>query len=226
MRTVLAALLILSASAAFSQKKETRDVGDFNSVGLGIHAELYLTQGSPHELVIEASEDQLDRIETEVRNGHLKIKSESWRSNFKNVKIWVTMPEVNGLYLSGSGKMVAETPIESGELEMKVSGSGKIEIDELRGDELDVSISGSGDVYLKGSADEMELSISGSGGLHAAGLKVGEADVRLSGSGSCEIDATDELNAAISGSGKVHYFSNPQVDAAVSGSGKVRKGNR
>ena len=101
LRSSLAFLLLLVVSSAYSQKKETRDVSDFNSIGLSIHAELYLTQGSGHKVVIEASEDQLGKIETEVKNGNLKIKTQSWSTNFKNVRIWVTMPDVNGLYMSG-----------------------------------------------------------------------------------------------------------------------------
>lgn len=226
LKSSLTILLLLAATAAFSQNKETRDVGKFNTIGLAINAELYLSQGSGHEVIIEAPEDQLAKIETEVKNGNLKIKTESWRTKFKNVKIWVTMPDVNGLYMSGSGKLMAETPIKSNDLEIRVSGSGKVKISELSGEELGISISGSGDVYLGGSAEEIGLSISGSGGLHAADLKVSEVDARISGSGSCSVDAIDELDASISGSGRVTYYSNPQVNASVSGSGKVKKGDR
>ena len=89
-----------------------------------------------------------------------------------------------------------------------------------------MGISGSGDLNLKGTADEMGMSISGSGGVHAAGLKVGVCEARISGSASCQVDASEKLNAKISGSGKITYYSQPQVDATVSGSGKVRKGEK
>jgi hypothetical protein len=225
LKSSLSILLVMVAAITFAQKKETRDVSDFTSIDLGVSAELYLSQGSPQKVVIQAQDDQIDEIETIVRNGHLKIKTESWRTRFRNVKIWITVPEITGLHVSGSGKIFAETPVKSDELEFRVSGSGNIKVDKLQAEELEASISGSGHIHLGGSAEEMGISISGSGSMGAEKLKVGEVDARISGSGSCRVDAIDELNAAISGSGRVTYYSNPQVDASVSGSGKVRKGN-
>jgi len=226
LRSGLSIILILVTSLAFSQIKEERDVSGFSGISLGIHADLYFSQGSPAKVVIEADEDQLARIETVVRDGRLKIRCESYRTRFKDVKIWITVPDVESLSLSGSGTMTAETPISSEELEMAVSGSGNIKIPELRGGEVETAISGSGDMYLGGTAGEMKIAISGSGSMNASGLLVNECEVSISGSGSCQVDATGELDAAISGSGRVIYFSNPVVDARVSGSGKVKKGDK
>ena len=224
LKSTFSLVLILVTTLAFSQNKEERDVSEFSGISLGINAELYLTQGSPQKLVIEASEDQLAKIKTVIRDGHLKIRDETINSRFRNVKIWITVPEVEALNLSGSGKIIAETPVSSEELELKISGSGKVKISELKAGELDVAISGSGDVYLSGTATETDVFISGSGSLLGSGLKVEECNVKISGSGSCEVDATGELDVVISGSGRVTYYSNPQVDAKVSGSGKVKKG--
>jgi len=224
LKSVFSITLIFTTLMAFGQSKEERDVSSFTGVSLGISGDLYLTQGSPQKVVIQA-EKNLDEIETQVRDGVLRIKTDNWTSRIKGVKIWITMPEVEALNVSGSGDIIAETPINADELELKVSGSGSINVDELKGDEIGAAISGSGDLKLAGSADEMELRISGSGSVYAEGLKVNECGIKISGSGSCKIDVTGELDASISGSGKVTYYSNPQIDARVSGSGKVRKGD-
>jgi hypothetical protein len=226
LKPVLSISLILLCTLAFSQTKEERDVAGFSGISLGIAADLYLSQGSPQKVVIKASEEDLAKIETVVKDGHLKIKTDSYRSRIKDVEIWITVPDIESLTLSGSGKIIAETPVNSNELEMRVSGSGTIKVKELKGEELEVAISGSGSIYLGGTAEELGISISGSGRLKAGGLQVDECDARISGSGSCEVDATGELDASISGSGRVTYFSSPQVDASVSGSGKVKKGEK
>lgn len=216
--------LVLVASTGFSQKKETRDVAEFSGISLGIPAELYLSQGSPQQLVIQASEDELAAIETVVKDGHLKIRTDKIHTKFKDVKIWVTVAEVEELGVSGSGKILAVSALKSDELELHVSGSGKIKMDELSNKEIEVAISGSGSIHLAGTGDEMEVSISGSGSCMAAGFEVDECEVRVSGSGKSEVKATGELEAAISGSGRVIYWGDPEVDARVSGSGKVVSG--
>ncbi len=166
------------------------------------------------------------RSETDVKDGVLRIKTDNWNTKIKGVKIWITMPEVEALNVSGSGNILAETSIDTDELELKVSGSGKIKIPELQVGEIGAAVSGSGDMILAGSADEMEIRISGSGSVYAEALKVKECGIKISGSGSCKIDVTGELDASISGSGRVTYYGNPQIDARVSGSGKVKKADR
>jgi len=217
--------LVSATLISFGQGKEERDVSSFTGVSLGISGDLYITQGSPQKVVVQA-ENNMDEIETVVKDGVLRIKTDNWNSKIKGAKIWVTMPEVESLNISGSGDIVAETPINADELELKVSGSGTIDISELKGDEIGAAISGSGDIKLAGSADEMELRISGSGSVYADGLKVSECGIKISGSGSCKIDVTGELDVSISGSGRVTYYGNPQIDARVSGSGRVRQGDR
>ena len=173
-KSIFIVILILAASPAFSQNRETRDVEEFSGIALGIHAELYFSQGSPRQVVIEASEDQMADIKTEVRNGVLRIRSNSLRARFRDVKIRVTVPELQSLSMSGSGKMIAETPVKSDQLSLSVSGSGVISIDELSGEKVDASISGSGDVCLGGNDDGIKIRISGSGSIKDEGLKVRE----------------------------------------------------
>ena len=226
-KSFLSVILIWVTLTAYSQKKEERDVPSFSGIGLAIPADLFLTQGSPQKVVIEADENDLGKIETDIRDGVLQIKKEKqWSQNLKNVKIWITVPEVDALHLAGSGMIQAEKAIQSEELELKISGSGKIILKELSAGEVEAAISGSGDLILGGSAKEMDLAISGSGTALAQALKVDNCSVQISGSGRCEVDATVDLEAAISGSGKVTYYSNPVVNAAVSGSGKVKKGGQ
>jgi hypothetical protein len=225
MRAFLIIAMVFLTISAFSQKKEERNVDSFSGIGLSISGDLYLTQGSPQEVLIEADEDILEKIVTEVKDGVLKIrKQKGWGQNLKNVSIWVTVPEIDGIYLAGSGYIIAEKPVISEEIEINISGSGKVNLQELGGDEIGISISGSGDAIIAGTADEADIAISGSGKVLAKGLEVSECDVRISGSGSCEVNVTGELGARISGSGKVIYFGTPVVDAKVSGSGRVKQG--
>jgi hypothetical protein len=225
LKSVFSIILLLTTLSAFGQDKEARDVSSFTGIALGIAGDLYLTQGSPQKVMIQA-ESNLDNIETDVRDGVLKIKTDNWRQRVRGVKIWITVPEVEGLYVSGSGDILAETSIDADEIDLKVSGSGKIRIPSLKADEIEAAISGSGDIILGGSADGMGVSISGSGNVFGERLEVSEGSIRISGSGSCGLNVTEELVATISGSGKVTYYGDPQIDARVSGSGKVRKGDR
>jgi len=223
----LSVILISVGAKALAQEKETRDVGSFSSISLSISADVYLTQGNETKVVIEAEQKILDLILTEVDGDNLKIKYPrgKWniRSN-KQINIFITTPGVEGLFLSGSGNIKAETQIKTESLDFSISGSGNIEIDDLVASDVEGHISGSGDINLSGSktAESLEISISGSGDMFAETLKVNSVEIRISGSGTCKVFAVSELEASISGSGSVYYKGNPMVNARVSGSGKVR----
>jgi len=218
--------LILSAGVASGQSKETRDVRGFKSVGFGISGELFIKIGPEFKLVMEGDRDVLEDIETIVRDGKLIIRKENWRLSFnnENVTINLTMPELEGVGVSGPGKVQILDKIEADDLDFGVSGSGKLITSGLNVDRFVCGISGSGDVILgsDGSIDNGEISISGSGGFSGEDIEIDDLEVHISGSGNCRCRAGDNLEAYISGSGNVTYSGNPKVDAKVSGSGHVR----
>jgi hypothetical protein len=219
-------IVVLSASLVSGQTKETRDVRDFTRVSFGVAGDLYIKIGPEFKLVIEGDRKILDEIETIVSGDRLTIKKENWRFSFNDEKVTVnlTMPEIEGLGVSGSGKAQIMDPVEADKLNLSVSGSGKLMTADLNVDDFSCGISGSGDVMLGsgGSIDDGNISISGSGGFSGEGVEIDHLRVSVSGSGNCHCRAGDTLDASISGSGNVTYAGNPKINARVSGSGHVR----
>ena len=116
-RTGLSIALTFVTLAAFTQTKEERDVESFTGVSLNLSADVLLTQGSPQMVIIEAYESNLEKIVTVVKDGVLKIKKEpGWKPNLKNVTIWITVPEIDGLYLAGSGSIISEKALTAGKV--------------------------------------------------------------------------------------------------------------
>jgi hypothetical protein len=219
---VLSFLLISVASLA---QKERRQVDGFDEVSMGIAGDLYLRQGSATTLELEGDSDDLEDIITEVKSGKLIIrykKNIGWNLRRERVTLYLTMSEVSSVSLGGSGKIIGENIIESDDLYLSVSGSGRINL-ALEADEVTQRISGSGNIEVSGEADHADISISGSGNLDALDLEVDHCVVKISGSGRCKITVGDSLEANISGSGSVYYKGNPdRIRSNVSGSGKVK----
>ncbi len=220
-------ILLVVASVSFAQHSEVRDVARFNKVSHGLSGTLYLTQGPNQKVELKGDRDDVEDVITEVRGDRLVIKMRSnrwgnWSGN-NRVDIYLTVKDLEGLNLSGSGKVYGQNRIKSDFLELDVSGSGKMEL-EADADETDISISGSGKIELSGSGDESKISISGSGKVSAEQFEAKSYSIRISGSGSCRIHARESIDARISGSGSVYYKGDPRhVNSNSSGSGKVRK---
>ncbi|HNR42193.1 MAG TPA: head GIN domain-containing protein [Bacteroidales bacterium] len=230
MKTQLFSVSLLAASLFIcedlcGQTRENRDVSGFSNISFEIPGNLVIRTGPQFRLVLEGPGSNLKDIETKVSGGRLVIRKVNRWSSFRNdnVTVSLTLPQVEGLSVSGSGRAEISGPIKTHQLSLNVSGSGKVITGDLETDRLECSISGSGDIILRsgGSAEKGEITISGSGSFSGENVRVANLDVGVSGSGSCKCHATRTLNAKVSGSGRVIYAGDPEIDARVSGSGRV-----
>jgi len=222
----MAAMLVVFVVSSFTfpdrAAEEVRKLDEFYGIGISVSADVYYTQGNNHEIRIEGKDRDVEDLVTKVKDGFLQVKYEDWRMSRSKLTIYITSSELEAVKMSGSGHFMMEKPLASDEMDLAMSGSGKISFKQLDSDEVEVKISGSGSIFLDGgSADEMDAKISGSGKLNAEIFEVSEFSVAISGSGSTRITCKDELDAKISGSGKVYYHGDPRVNSVSSGSGNT-----
>ncbi|MEZ5019659.1 MAG: head GIN domain-containing protein [Bacteroidales bacterium] len=225
--TVLAILIIFAAQASQAQTAytEKRQASGFDEVTFALAGEVLISIGSGYSVELEGDRDYLSEIITEVVGGELRIRTEKWfNTGNKKVIVRITMPALAGLKISGSGKVTVKDPLRGGDLDVAISGSGKIYLHDVALGDVECSISGSGSLNVAGSGTikSLEMSVSGSGDYLGEATKVGTLEARISGSGNVDCYVTDMLRASISGSGSIFYSGNPKIDASVSGSGKVR----
>jgi len=183
--------------------EQTRAVSGFTAVELATLGTLHIEVGDTESLRIEAEDNLMGYLETEVRNGRLRIGTqEDIRLDAtKSVRYYVT---VTGL----------DTIV--------ISSSGDIEMGELEADALEVDISSSGDLDIaSGQVKAQNVTISSSGNYTAEDLVSTEAEVRLNSSGSATIWVLDFLKANLNSSGDLRYRGNPTVDATTNSSGEV-----
>lgn len=201
---------------------ESRAVSDFNQVSLSGSGELILNQGERESLEIEAEDNIIAVIETEVRDNtlYIGVKENTAISPTEPVRFYLTMNEVAGLELSGSGSITADS-LATDRLALDVNGSGDISIDSLSASSLAIGISGSGRAEVAGQATSQVITIDGSGEVQTADLESEAADVEVNGSGEATVWASQTLSAEINGSGKVSYYGSPTGNQTISGSGEV-----
>ncbi|WP_048922109.1 head GIN domain-containing protein [Rufibacter radiotolerans] len=227
---VLALVVSLSSfkGAPSIMQEETRSLPAFTKIGLGYPAEVILRRGNTQSVKLDGDAEQLAQLITEVKDGQLVIKRKDQDRMFnfdtdqKRVTIYITVPQVEALSVSGSGKILGKDSFKATNLELAVSGSGSIKL-QASVDKMSSRISGSGNIELEGEGKQSTVAVSGSGSLKGFGFKTNDAKISISGSGSCEINASSTLKSSISGSGRVFYEGQPNVDSRVSGSGKVQK---
>lgn len=220
--------LVFLCSNVISAEEQVRDVPSFSAISLKVPGILYLEQGNPQNIRVEANESVLEELVTEVKDQTLVIRfknTNSFLSRFNpgKIKVYVTAPDIEALSVSGSGNIESQH-IKSPKLEFTVSGSGDILVGNLDSEQVKAIVSGSGNIQLNGgSANEFSSAVSGSGSIKGVSFETANADIKISGSGSCSLTAQELLKVRVSGSGSVSYKGSPQLDTTVSGSGRVKK---
>jgi hypothetical protein len=200
---------------------EARDVSGFDRVSVMGSGELTLAQGDEEGLTIEADDNLLPVIVSEVRGGHLIIGPENVSVRPSTpIRYQLKFRDLTELHLSGSVRAEADA-IKTDRLALHISGSGRVQVPKLEASMLSTHISGSGSATAAGQVARQEIRISGSGNHHAPELRSDRADVHISGSGNASLWVDEILAAHISGSGRVEYRGAPQVESHLSGSGRV-----
>lgn len=224
-RIILLAVLVASLSACIRSAgplmTEDRDVAAFTGISLASSADVEIVQNEPYEVRVEAPDNLMPFIETEVDNGILEIRERRnniWHGD--RVRIFVNMDRLTQASVSGSGDLLGRG-FSARNVILDISGSGDMDL-KLDADNVNASISGSGDMELEGMAINLQFSISGSGDLRGRYFSVENADANMSGSGDAFITVTEELDANLSGSGDLEYWGNPPVvNSIVTGSGDL-----
>lgn len=192
----------------------------FTGVKLEGIGEVIIQRGDDQEVYVETDRNLLDYLETDVHNGLWTIGYERCVRNVTRLTVYITVPEMDRLIVSGSGSITGEDTFSGDELEVTLSGSGSIGF-AYEGNIVDAVLSGSGYIDLYGSTDYMNVIVSGSGDVRAFDMVSHECDVYISGSGDVRVTVEDFLKVRISGSGDVLYRGHPQLDIDISGTGSV-----
>lgn len=183
---------------------ESRPVAGFDSVSLAGSAELYLVQNGTESASVEAEDNLLPYLISEVRGRQLVLGVKP------NITIQPTIP----IIFRVSAKEL--NAIEG-------SGSGMIDAREVSTEALTIDQSGSLETTLQGRAPRLDVTLSGSGRLDAGQLESSQVSVDISGSGKVLVGASSRLGVRISGSGSVEYLGNPEITRTITGSGSVTR---
>jgi Putative auto-transporter adhesin, head GIN domain len=204
--------------------KENRSVAGFDQIVLNGNINLNIKQGDSEALVIQAEDNIVPNIVTNVNNKVLTISYRGMATPIptKPVYAYLTVKNLNSVSTSGSGYVKADN-IKTNNINIVISGSGNSNFVNLNSNRLKINISGSGDVKITGKIENQNVKILGSGRYIANDLNSSLADIIIEGSGKATVNVTKKLNIKISGSGEVTFSGNPQVKQTINGSGEVNK---
>lgn len=184
------------------RKTEKRDLPAFTSIETTGAFEVNVTCQKSVSFEIEADDNILPLVKTEVRDGVLHVTTTKGYSSTAGVMVRVNVPNLTGV---------------------KSTGAGKFHVSDVKNDNFEIESMGAATVTASGQSKALKINSTGAGEIDAHDLRAQKADVTVTGAAGVEISASDELDVTVSGAGRVVYSGNPKVTKHVSGAGQVTK---
>jgi len=202
--------------------KEERIVSNFTKLDVGGAFRVYLSQGSQEKLVLEADDDEMKEIVTEVVGSTLKIYTDSdWGKRFHEMTIWVTFKDLDKIDFSGAVEVTGEGPLTFSDLDLVVSGAAEISLN-MKAEKLEAEFSGASEVDFSGSCKSGYIELSGASDFDAQNFEFQDLNIEVSGASEAKVWATGTLNIDASGASDIRYKGTPNISIDESGASEVK----
>lgn len=203
--------------------EQERQLGSFSALDVGGAFKVFLTQGDKEFVIVEADENLLEVISTEIRGNTLVIKTTEDIRDSEALNIYLTFKDLNEMEISGACHLSAENKMKFDDLDLDCSGASDVEL-KLAASKLNMDFSGASQVELYGSAETVDLDLSGASHFDGVDLEAEIYFVDVSGASHAKIFVNKELSAEVSGAASLKYKGEPVIkEHDVSGAGSMKK---
>jgi phage shock protein PspC (stress-responsive transcriptional regulator) len=201
------------------------DFDGFESVDIGSIFNAEIFSGSDWDVSVSGREKDLEDVVAKVSNGELYISFKrdisKWDRNRKEVKVLISMPELESANFSGATKSRIYG-FDQNYMDINLSGASVTEMD-VNLKEVDIELAGVSRLNLSGAGERMEAEISGASNLDASDYVVDYAVIDASGASKIRVHATKELDINTSGGSSVRYIGDPMVKSDRSSGSSIIK---
>ncbi|MBI3739098.1 MAG: DUF2807 domain-containing protein, partial [Chloroflexi bacterium] len=204
---------------------ESRNVQNFTAVEISYPAQVVIRQDDVESLTIEAEDNVIADLRTDVVNGTLEIDASHRRLRVaptKTVKITIVVKDLARLHFQSAGTVQLED-LKTDDLTILLDGAGTLTLDQIQLQSLNCSLNGAGTIKASGEVNSMTIDLNGMGSFDAPDLHSQTATVKLDGAGSATVWVDKNLDAEIDGVGSVHYYGDPNLTQNIDGLGSINR---
>lgn len=183
---------------------------EFTEVKASEGLDVFITQSNETSIKVEADENIIGLIRTDIENNTLRIHLEEKVGWAKSKKITVSLPEITRLETSSGADLTTTETIKTDRLELNSSSGSDINVS-VNADEVNCNTSSGADIRVSGTANILYADASSGSDIKAGNLRVKRAVANASSGGDVTVHATDEIESKTSSGGDVHYSGNASV---------------
>ena len=187
---------------------------DFDELEISGIVDLHITQGNGYDVKLRGSSSEKEKYRV-VRMGNTLVidyddeKSLRWKKlSFDEIRIDITMPELDKLEIKGAGK-ASFSGFTEDDMKIKILGAIKAE-GNINARDLSVYVSGASELSLSGKGNTMDAKILGASQFRGYDYTLKDALVEASGASEASVFVTGRLEIEEGLASKVSYRGNPE----------------
>lgn len=201
---------------------DRREITDnFTVVSASEGLDVYVTQAEEFEILVEADENIIDLIGTDISNGKLRIHA------IENIgkatkKVFVSLPVITGLETSSGADLSTGSLIRADRISLEASSGSDLHV-EIAADEVEADTSSGADIRISGEAKLFYAHASSGSGISARDFAVETCNADASSGADIDLNVSESLTAEASSGADISYTGDPSVQQQKSVSGSVHK---
>ena len=207
---------------------DVRQVRGFDRVRLQGPGILKIRQSNRESLTIHAPRYAINDLQSRVVDGELLLGLTHspvvmLQLHREIISYDLQVKDLSCLQLTGVARAIIPD-LDTDRLTLVVSGPGRIRVEKLTADFLDVRINDRGQVKVSGDVEAQLVKVKQQGDYQAGELISDFAELAVADRGQATITVNEALNVAIAGNGSVTYVGYPDVQQIISGPGRLQRG--
>ena len=209
--------------------QEERSTGAFEVLYVEDNVNVILTNDSTDKIIVEAGDNLLKKIKTEINGNTLVISNKNkcnWVRSFKKeIKVYLGIKKAKGIFHAGYGDITSEELLQKDTIVIHHYSSGNIHL-KLNANSIWADMDRLGNFTLEGQTNGLVMISYGLGKMDTRNLISTESYVTNKAQGECHVYSNNILGVEIKNDGNVYYYGNPaSVDFIKNGKGSLIKGD-
>ncbi|MEI6454707.1 MAG: head GIN domain-containing protein [bacterium] len=206
---------------------QERNIPDFDSISVNDYVNLILTQDTVNRVFVEAGQNIIGGISTNVEGTLLIIHNYNecnWTRNYsKPINVYVSVKNLMKLSYNSSGDVTTSNALMSSNLWVDVwGGCGTIDLELNLYQGTFIEHMGTADFKLRGICKISSIYAGDFGLFDCRDMETGYTYIKNYGSNDCYINVSKYLDATVGSIGSIYYRGGPDtVYTAIYGNGVI-----
>ncbi|MEX1384559.1 head GIN domain-containing protein [Lutibacter sp.] len=201
---------------------EDRIISDnFDEIKVQQGIQLFITQDNAAEIKVEADENIIDLLITEVKDNQLKIYFEKNVNRAKARNVFLSTATINKIKASSGASVKSENTFQLTSLDLDASSGSSIKF-YVNANDITTETSSGANIKVYGKAKSFSGKASSGSSIDADELEVIDAYAKASSGANINVNVTGKLTAKATSGGDIDYEGSPtDINKDTSSGGSV-----